>query len=73
MRTSLPPISDLRPRVTHYGASQPSATPGGPLQLHPLCGQMAMNGRGPTRGFYTADVARVTCKKCARSLAAQAK
>ena len=73
MHTSLPPNSDLQPRVVHFDASQPSPEPGRPPQLHPLCGQMAMNGRGPTRGFYTLDAARVTCKKCTRSLAAQAK
>jgi len=73
MRTSLPSMSDLRPRVVHYDASQPPTAPSGSRLLHPLCGQVAMHGRGPTRGFYTVDNARVTCKKCLRTLAGQAK
>ncbi len=73
MRTSLPSMSDLRPRVVHFDASQPSPEPGRPLQLQPLCGQVAMHGGSPTRGFYTVDAVRTTCKKCLRALAAKAK
>jgi len=73
MKTNLPPMSDLCPRVVHFDASQPSPTLGGPLQLHPLRGQTAMRGRGPPRGFYTLDAARVTCKKCLRGPTGQTK
>jgi len=65
MYTHLPLIDDLRPRVFHFNTLQEGR--------YPLCGQSAADDNGPTRGYYTRDAARATCKKCLRSLASQAK
>ena len=59
-------LSVLYSRLLFHYNTQPEGR-------YPLCGRNAADGKGPTRGFYTRDAARVTCKKCARSLAAQAK
>jgi hypothetical protein len=39
----------------------------------PLCLATDHQGRGWARGFYTTDVARVTCKRCLKSLAKKPK
>ena len=35
----------------------------------PLCGQVSATGTGFARTHYTADPAKVTCKKCCKALA----
>jgi hypothetical protein len=35
----------------------------------PLCGQVSATGTGFARTHYTADAAKVTCKKCCKALA----
>jgi hypothetical protein len=39
----------------------------------PLCHATDRQGRGWARGYYTTDVARVTCKRCLKSLAKKPK
>ena len=34
----------------------------------PLCHATDRQGRGWARGYYTTDIARVTCKRCLKSL-----
>jgi hypothetical protein len=62
--------ADAVPLVVHLDiATQVSNDKG----LRPLCGQVAMHNDGFSKGHYTKEAVKVSCKRCLRSLASQAK
>lgn len=62
MRANPRPAEPVKPPSRHYLEEMDGD------QRKPLCHARDRHGAGWARGYYTSDVADVTCKRCLKSL-----